>query len=369
MSKKMRTVYIVIWSLIMSLLGCSSQSIKPSHGTIVIDEDLMRKSNYIDIVYEDGAYSYVSYLKSSDLREERKEPACAYAAQQPMDTTKGVWIWDYKKIIGHEKETLERLQKENVRRVYIQIGGPLEAFRLFLVSAKAQGIAVYALDGSPDYINDYTVLIDDILKIRGFNRINRDAGFEGIQMDVEPYLQKDFNLRKQYYVKQFLKMAQELRQYAGNDIKLSFALPFWFDTLIIDEKPLSFHIIDIADEAVIMSYRTDYDEILDSASQELCYASSVGKPVYLGLEINRLPNEEHFIVEKSVLERFAIRTESRTVLSKGPYDGLPVVKRYNVKADKITFFAKKNVLPRIMSRVPQFKSFNGYVIHSYEAYE
>lgn len=362
-----RHAYVGMLILVMSLFGCLSQGIKLPHQAIVIDEGLMRESDYLDIVYENGVYSYVSYLKSRNLLEASQEPTCTYAAQQPTGHTKGIWIWDYRRVIGHEEETVGRLQKEGVRRVYIQVGGALESFRPFLETAKARRISVYALDGSPDYINDYQVLIDDMVKIREFNRSARDVGFEGIQIDVEPYLKKDFNLRKEYYVRQFLRMAQDLRRHAGDDLKLSFALPFWFDTLTIDgDKPLSFHIIDIADEVVIMSYRTDYDEIINSAVQELCYASSVGKPLYLGLEINNLPDEEHFVVDKATLDKFTVLTGSGMVLSKTPRDGLPVAKQYGVKSEKITFFSKKDALPRIMSKAPQFKSFNGYVIHSYE---
>lgn len=358
-------IRVVVLALATALLGCSGPGIRPPRDTVVLEEALMKESAFLDIVYEDGAYSYVSYLTGNDVTEGGKRPACPQAAPGPADHARGVWIWDYRRVMGRERETVERLRQWQIGRIYIQIGDQLEPFRPFIAAAKASGMEVHALDGEPGYITNYSVLIERIERIRQFNLAGGDVGFVGIQIDVEPYLKKDFNLRKQYYMRQFLKMARDLRQ-AAKDIRLSFALPFWFDTLLIDGRPLSFHVMDLADEVVIMSYRTDYDEILESASDELCYGSSVGKPVYLGLEINRLPDEEHFVVERSAAEKYIRQNESGRVSVPGPHDGLPVVRRYTVKADKLSFFSRRDALPLIMYRVPPFKSFRGYVIHSYE---
>jgi hypothetical protein len=348
------------------LIGCATSSKKRSSGEIALDETLLRQSDYIDIVYEDGIFSYVSYLTREDLTEDEGKPHCDDGSQGPASHATGIWVWDFQRVRGQEREVMERLSRDNIKKVYIQISGDLEAFRPLLQQAKERAITVFALDGSPDAIDDFRSLLEDVSKIREFNRTHPDTTFTGLQIDVEPYLKKDFHLRKNDYVRQYLMMARELSHFAGGDVRLSFALPFWFDKLVIDEKPLSFHIIDIADEVVIMSYRTDYRELLEISSAVLCYASAVGKPVFLGLELNRLPNEEHFIVDKREVLGVSLLTQDKRILLKDPHDGLPALRRYAVKSEKITFFQKKDKLPALMATTPPYRSFSGYVIHSYE---
>ncbi|MGD1076307.1 MAG: hypothetical protein ABR903_09585 [Thermodesulfovibrionales bacterium] len=357
---------IIIAIALLMLVACATASKKGSDGNIALDESLLRQSDYIDIVYEDGMFSYVSYLPREGLAEDERKPLCDEVPQQPAPPSTGIWLWDFRRVQGQEQEVVERLSRDHIKKVYIQISGDLEVFRPFLQHAGKRGITVFALDGSPDYIDDFRVLLEDVRKIREFNRAHPDTVFAGLQIDVEPYLKKDFHVRKNDYVRQYLTMAQELRRLTGEDIKLSFALPFWFDKLTIDKKPLSFQITDIADEVVIMSYRTNYQELLDVVSVELCYASSVGKPVYLGLEVNRLPDEDHFIVDKTKVAGSSIPTQGKRMSFTDPYDNLPVLRRYAVRSEKITFFKHKDRLPAFMAGTPPFRSFSGYVIHSYE---
>jgi hypothetical protein len=351
---------------LLTLMACATASKKGSGGDVNLDESLLRQSDYIDIVYEDGMFSYVSYLTKEDLVEDEKKPLCDEGPQEPASRSTGIWLWDFRRVQGHEQEVMERLSRDHIKKVYIQISGDLEVFRPFLQYARERAITVFALDGSPDYIDDFHVLLEDVRKIREFNRAHPDTVFAGLQIDVEPYLKKDFHVRKNEYLRQYIMMAQELRRLTGEDIKLSFALPFWFDKLVIDKKPLSFQVTDIADEVVIMSYRTNYQELLDVASAELCYASSVGKPVFLGLELTKLPDEYHFIVDKTKVTGLSIPAQTKNMSLKDPLGDLPVLRRYAVRSEKITFFQNKDRLPAFMAVAPPFRSFSGYVIHSYE---
>jgi hypothetical protein len=346
-------------------IACATAFSFPPDGRVSLERKLFEESDHIDFVYEDGRFSYVSYLKNENLREERKT-SCPYQIGVTSSFLIGVWMWDYRKVTGREEEVVERLKKENMRRVYLQLGDDLEAFVTFVKKAKAASIEVFGLDGAPEYINDYRRLINDVERVRNFNRKHKEFPFDGFQVDVEPYLKKDFNLKKAYYVQKYVQMAHALKAYAGDEFRLSFALPFWFDTLSSGEKPLSHKVIDIADEVVIMSYRTNYDAIVESAYSELCYASSVGKPLFLGIEITTLPNEQHFVINKTVLREFLADDGTMLVLKKDIRDIVPMVRRYEVKAEKLTFHKKRGQWEGVLQRVPPFRSFKGYIIHSYE---
>ena len=332
---------------------------------IPLNEDLFRKSDYIDIVYADGRYASLGYLKGEDLHDEYEKPSCSHTEMKPSSLSRGIWIWNYHYAIANEKEVIDKLSADNINKIYLQIDAKLDAFRSFLTYAKSRGITVFALDGGPGYIHDYQTLLEHISRIQAFNNTYKGSGFEGIQIDVEPYLNPDFNLRKEYYVHRFMNMLRDLRRAAGSDIKLSFALPFWFDKFSVDEKPLSFHAIDIADEIVIMSYRTDYDEMIRFSYEELCYASNRERAVYLGIETTRLPDEQHFISSTKDVLPFITRKNDTLLLLKETHDGLPVTRKYWVKAGRLTFFGIKDQVSSILRRTPRFKGFAGYVIHSY----
>ena len=115
-----------------------------------------------------------------------------------------------------------------------------------------------------------------------------------------------------------------------------------------------------------MSYRTHYDAIVEAAYSELCYASSVGKPLFLGIEITRLPDEQHFVIKKAVLREFLSDDGRTLVLKKDIHDIVPKTRQYEVKAEKLTFHKKRAQWEGLLQRVPPFRSFKGYIIHSYE---
>ncbi|UCH81434.1 MAG: hypothetical protein JSW20_02165 [Nitrospiraceae bacterium] len=332
---------------------------------IPINEDLFRKSDYIDIVYANGRFTSLGYLGEEDLHDDYEKPSCSHTEMTPTSLSRGIWIWNYRYAVANEREVIDTLSADNINKIYVQIDSGLDAFRSFLAYAELRGITVFALDGAPGYIHDYQVLLEHISRIRAFNKTHAGAGFEGIQIDVEPYLNPDFNLRKKYYAQRFLNMITELRSAAGSDIKLSFALPFWFDKFSVNGKPLSYHAIDIADEIVIMSYRTDYDEMIRFSYEELCYASNRGREVYLGIETTRLPDEQHFIASTKDILPFVNRRNDTFLLLKGPHDGLTVKRKYQVKSGRLTFFGNKDQVSSILRRTPRFRGFGGYVIHSY----
>ena len=363
-----KCIKFMLGAFIFSMFpGCVSTSKIPAKP-LSLESGLVSESDYIEIVYEDGVFSYVSYLKTEDLREDpreglRKEP-CDEAGQNQSTYSLGIWIWDYRGIVGNEKDVIERLLKRNIKRIYIQIGRDIEVLKPFLKEAKARGFTIFALDGSPEYIDNHQGLIDNLNRLKEFNKINKAAGFDGFQIDVEPYLKKDFNLKKEYYLRMYISMAMELKHLAGEDLKISLVLPFWYDKFIIDGKRFSSQIIDIADEIVLMSYRTDYDEIVESARNELCYAGNINKPVFLGIEINRIPYEEHFIIDKRDIVRLAGVSGDKLILQKNP-EGLPVFRRYEVDPGRITFYEKRDSLQSIINRRVPYNSFSGYIIHSY----
>jgi len=354
--------------ILLTSAGCATTT--PLHAQkISIDAGLMEKSDNIDIVQEDGSFSYVSYLMKEDLREDSGIASCDHLIGASSHTQKyAIWLWDLRKIAGKEQEVVSRLRRDLFSRVYLQISRDLEAVRPFLREAAAAGIEVFALDGESGHIDDWSYLADDIRRVSEFNASAQGYGFAGIQFDVEPYLKKDFNLRRQHYADQYLKMASELKRLSDGKLKLSFALPFWFHKLLVQNKPLSFLVIDIADEVVLMSYRTTYEDLVSSALADLCYAGAAGKPLFLGLEVTRLPDEHHYVVARDDVYANADRTGNVLTIEGASVEKLKPVRTYVVKSEKLSFFRNRDRLSPILKKGIPYKSFSGFVIHSYEGF-
>ena len=347
-----------------------------AQSDIIIDEKLLRESDYLDIAYINGKFAYLVYQTPESLYSSinpalNASPIIATIATRPSTATKtAVWLWEYNKVIGHEDTTLEKLTKSGISKIYLQIDRDnLESLRPFVSKAISKKIEVFALDGKPADIDDFSDLIQDVEAIEKFNSVDKNVIFTGFQADVEPYIKPDFNLNPKYYAYRYITLINKLKMSMGDKLKLSVAIPFWYDTVIIDGVPFSNRVIDNVDEVAIMSYRTQYSEILASAANELEYAKTANKPVYLGIETTHIDDEKHFVIEANTAAHYLEHTISgKTVLSVEPEKGLPVYKIYYVKADMITFEKRKSDVAKILKQQPDISSFAGYAIHSYESY-
>lgn len=343
-----------------------------AHNDIIIDDKLLTQSDYVDIAYINGKYAYLIYQTPESLYSSIN-PTLNSSPFIPVSPStapnNAIWLWEYKKVLGHEKEIIDKLVNSGISKIYIQIDASnIESFRPFLSEAKSK-IEIFALDGKPSDIDDFSDLFEDIQAIKKFNSIDKDVVFAGFQADVEPYIKPDFNLNPKYYAYRYITLINNLKMKMGRELKLSVAIPFWYDTIVIDGVPLSNRIIDNVDEVAIMSYRTQYPEIVSCAANELTYAQIVGKPVYLGIETTHIDDEKHYVVEANTVAHYLERTiGGQTILSQEPDKGLPVYKTYNIKADMITFHDKKGEVAQILKKQPDIGSFAGYAIHSYESY-
>jgi hypothetical protein len=356
--------FIIIFLLIL-LTSCTPvfYKYKPEELKVEIDYDLLNQSDYVDIVYVNGNFSYISYFKNNKKQYDQYTYNCT--DENPIYQPKlGIWIWDFNKILGKENEVIKKLKNLNINKIYLQIDDDLVKFLPFFNLAKKVGIEVFALDGRPQDVNNPSLLINRVQRVLNFNE--ECKCISGFQIDVEPYLIKDFNINLESYTKKYVDMIRKIKEILNKKMLFSIVIPFWFDQIQYDNKPLSFYITEIADEVVVMSYRTNLSEILEISNNELCYASKIQKPLYLGLEINPLPLEEHYLVHKDEIKRNIFHfQENKVFLIKLPHNGLKYFGTYKVLPEKITFYQNRKFWD-ILKKTIKKKSFAGWVIHSFE---
>ncbi len=109
-----------------------------------------------------------------------------------------------------------------------------------------------------------------------------------IQFDVEPYLLPDWGTDLQGTANQYLDLLDKLHATLAGSLRLTVAIPFWFDSQMITRngqtRPLSEWVIDATDGTVMMDYRDTAVGLLDCSSSELAYAASKSKSVVLAVD-------------------------------------------------------------------------------------
>lgn len=269
---------------------------------------------------------------------------------------RAAWLWSSRQVPGNEQVVLERLQRHAIKRLYLQIDDDLQRFEPFLRRARAQGVTVYALDGAPDSHLQSAAILKRIESVTAFNRTCPQAAFSGFQLDVEPYLLQDFALDRQRHVAAYLALLDAARSRVGSSLSLSVALPFWFSRVPTRHKDLAQEVLNRADEVVVMAYRRNYEEVLQLSTPILAAGERAGKPVWLGVELTSLPDEEHqVLVPAGPDEHPALVLAGRR---------WKVSHTYQVRGSALSFAGAPALLVPFLQKKPAFSSFKGWAVHS-----
>ncbi|UFS70772.1 hypothetical protein LPW11_00955 [Geomonas sp. RF6] len=274
----------------------------------------------------------------------------------PPAPAQAIWIWQRGKVVGHEEEVLQRLATRGIGKVYLQVGDDLEVFAPFLEKAARAGVDVFALDGSPDYLTAPQVLLSRIERVERYNESHPSAHFAGFQTDIEPYLNSDFNARRDFYATAYANLVAEIKE--RSRLTLSVVVPFWFDTLYAGDRSLIQQIAQNADEIVVMSYRTGREPLLQISASTLSLGEHLGKPVWLGVELGAIPDEEHVVLDRCTAGAPAAQKIGSSWWCEG--------RRYSVPGERISFRSRVETLPTFLRTAIPFNSFKGWVVHSYE---
>ncbi len=298
--------------LLLLIAGCSQK---------------LRDVNYIDISPSERGLS-ISYHRENPLKEEEKPVKLPPPECSEGEGFVALWIWDLRKLERRWKDLVSAVKRLGVKRVYLQLSRRLK--REHIEKIKDMGLEVYLLDGGRDGLNF------PVSYVKKFPA-------DGFQIDIEPYQNPDFNLRREWYARKLLEEIRRIKRELGN-VKLSVVVPFWYEKVPVGKRSLIELIFEEADEVVVMAYRNNLSEALKLSGEEIALGKKLGKPVLIGLEINPQRDEKHYVYK--VGERF-----------------LELVGIYEVKGKRLTF-------PR--DKVVDLKSVacdgvKGFVIHSFEA--
>jgi len=291
-----------------------------------------------------------------------------------------------------------------------ELSWPAEQLPRLLEKLHQAGLAVKALIGRPEYALSRwhglnLALLEAILT---YNQQHPPAQrFQGIHYDIEPYLIPGFFSERQTTIMKeyldFLRRTRALIQEAApsGDFVLGVDIPFWYDSrdkyfrpvAKLDERSFDQAIIDLADEVVVMDYRTmayGADGLIEHIKNELAYADQQGKRVYLGVETGALPDETIYeftregrgpsaLLVKEKAGRWHYSWHRRFSPSQGQlgqgggWVGWEI-SREEVPAAKITFHDYPRAIfsqeiNQALVRLNSFRSLVGVAIHSFSSYK
>lgn len=158
--------------------------------------------------------------------------------------------------------------------------------RSFLKSAHANGISVDFLDGAPDWATTAKAYGEKYVQyVLDFNASSSSAAerFDGIQLDVEPYLLTGWfstSLWDSYL--SFLKACKAKIDAASSTLRFGAAIPRWYDS-----NPGRAYLVElqkIPDYVAVMNYVDRASSMISDIANELKIADSLGTEVVAGSE-------------------------------------------------------------------------------------
>ena len=116
---------------------------------------------------------------------------------------------------------------------------------------------------------------------------------------------------------------------------------------------------DVADEIVLMSYRSDLDKVIAISRLLLSYAGYVKKDIRIGIELMKIEDEQH--------EVFEVTDTNMTCLTpEGFFSECATLKKlneYTLKGSSISFYQQIHKLKALYEGDIPYTSFKGYVLH------
>lgn len=170
-------------------------------------------------------------------------PINAKAEEDLLKTTKiSTWLWNTTEIVANSDKVIGFLVENNVKVVYLQVDYTLknEYYNLFIDKAGEKNIAVYALEGSSNWVSSD----GDKYRINFFDWLTKyqesafeTQRFQGVHLDVEPYLNDEYSKNPNEV---FEKYQDYLLKSKSSSIKLnlefSIDIPFWFHEVSYKNK-------------------------------------------------------------------------------------------------------------------------------------
>jgi len=282
-------------------------------------------------------------------------PVRAGAADDPP---RAIWAWEPDSYIMlldevHLAQTIAFLKQQGISTIYLYADSYLgrnllrdspEKYHRAIAAFHEAGFRVYALLGSA-YLRTQEYVLPEKREaaMAMFQRVLAyNAGaepvsrFDGINLDIEPYLMKAWKNDRATVELQYLELSRafmKAKHESGLSLLVGPAMPFWFDsgaaiTWRGAEKPLHEHVQDVYDYVTIMDYRDKAggkDGMIRHVANEMTYAQRIEKPVVIGVETHATSPEKVTFQEETEEElEHALEKVTRAYRKRDAFSGFAI---------------------------------------------
>lgn len=207
----------------------------------------------------------------------------------------GTWLWNSWLIVSSKDSIMDYLISYGYTELYLQIDSSIQAryYKDFISSASQKGIKVYALSGSHKWIwqNNRAEFYNFISWVESYNKeALPQERFEGIHLDVEPYLTAEWNTDRSYAILSYQNFVEDaVLQGTRLNLPVVFDIPFWFDEIFYSNEygsgNLANFVISKASWTNIMAYRDKSNDIIAISKVEADLSKALGKRLVISVEI------------------------------------------------------------------------------------
>ncbi|MGJ7031736.1 hypothetical protein [Niabella hirudinis] len=198
----------------------------------------------------------------------------------------GTWWWSVNK--RYWDRYLDFAGQNGVTEIYFYTVDFSSATSGFIEKAAGKGIKVFLLAGDYRWIHDRTGFITLMNQYTQYqNSVSSAQRFSGVHLDVEPHQDPDFAQQRATIMQQYIDFVSWVcSQYTGAG-NLDFDIPFWLDDMVQyqgQQRRLYEAVISAATRVFIMSYRDTAAKMYDVSKEELAFAGTQNKQIFLGAE-------------------------------------------------------------------------------------
>ncbi|MFI7547274.1 hypothetical protein [Actinoplanes sp. NPDC049599] len=199
--------------------------------------------------------------------------------------TRAMWLWG----ADPAAEVITWAAGQNISEVFVYVSptvltdGSLERLQDLKAQAVARRIKLRALGGETEWVTDHAAAL-------AWQRTVVSTGlFDGIHLDVEPYLVDGWTTNLQATEAAYLKLLDRMR--LASKLQLEVDVPFWFGQYKIGRKNLADEVLRRVNAVTVMSYRdtaTGPNSLLGVSQDWLTRGKAAGKRVRLAAETGPL---------------------------------------------------------------------------------
>ncbi|KGX91105.1 hypothetical protein N781_05255 [Pontibacillus halophilus JSM 076056 = DSM 19796] len=182
-----------------------------------------------------------------------------------QDRVKATWIWDTSSVEESPQEVVEFAKQEGINRIYVHVSTKdfrPEQYRDFIEEAGKRDIEVFALGGDPNWaLSKHKRTVQGFASIvQTYNEnVPEEAQFQGIHVDIEPYLLPKWEGNQEQVVKDWMGNVEALVQQVKEDdsLMVSGDFPFWIHKITVPngDETLSNWMLGQLDSMTVMAYR------------------------------------------------------------------------------------------------------------------